>query len=436
MKHSMNDQLFAPDYKAEPYWWERTPRPELPFQELPKEVDVLIVGSGYTGLCAAIQTARGGRSTLILDSGQVGCGCSTRNGGQISTSLKPGLADLSRKHGHDRAVSILREGHNALAWIKEFIESERIDCDLARVGRFVGAHNPTQFESLQRKISNQPAGLEVEAYPVGKNEQHQEIGTDFYHGGVVYPDHASLDPAAYHQGLLDLAMEAGADVTGNCAVLNIETGQDVHTVTTERGQISARDVIVATNGYSDKALPWHRRRIVPIGSYIIATEPLPGDLIDELAPKRRVMSDTRKLVFYYRVSPDHQRITFGGRVSVKETDPDLSAPLLHKEMVRIFPQLEKTRISRSWMGFVGYTFDTMPHVGLHNGVHYAMGYCGSGVSLASYFGARIGQQVLKLKEGQTALDGLAFPTRPFYKGDPWFLATSVRYYRWQDSLNR
>ena len=178
-------------------------------------------------------------------------------------------------------------------------------------------------------------------------------------------------------------------------------------------------------------MPWHRRRIVPIGSYIIATEPLPGELVDELAPKRRVMSDTRKLVFYYRVSPDHSRLIFGGRVSIKETDPDFSAPLLHKEMTRIFPQLINTRISRSWMGFVGYTFDTMPHIGRHDGKYYSMGYCGSGVSLASYFGTRVGQQILNLEEGRTALDGLAFPTRPFYNGDPWFLATSVRYYRWR-----
>ncbi len=432
----MTDRLFTPDYKGESYWWDGTPRPDLPAQNLPKDVDVLIVGSGYTGLCAAIQTARGGRSTLVLDANRIGYGCSTRNGGQISTSLKPGLEALSAKHGHGRAFNIIREGHNALAWIKEFVQTEDIDCNMARVGRFVGAHNPAQFEKLQRLISNQPAGLEVEAYSVERSRQRQEIGTDFYHGGVVYPDHASLDPAAYHQGLLDLALSAGADVIGNCAVTGIESNRAPFTVTTDRGRVSARDVIVATNGYSGQPLPWHRRRIVPIGSYIIATEPLPAELIDELAPKRRVMSDTRKLVFYYRVSPDHRRIVFGGRVSIKETDPRLSAPLLHEEMVKIFPQLEHTRISRSWMGFVGYTFDTMPHIGLHNGIYHAMGYCGSGVSLASYFGTRIGQQVLNLKEGRTALDGLAFPTRPFYKGDPWFLAASIRYYRWRDSLNR
>ena len=233
----MNNPLFAPDYKAEPYWWDRTPRPTVERTELPRQVDVLIVRSGYTGLCAALQTARGGRSTLVLDSERIGSGCSTRNGGQVSTSLKPGLEELSPKYGHDRAFGIVREGHNALAWIKEFVKFEGIDCDLARVGRFVGAHNIPQFEKLKRKISNQPAGLEVEAHAVEKSDQHQEIGTDFYHGGVVYPDHVSLDPAAFHQGLLDLALSADATVVGNCAVTNIATDGDRHTVTTAWGQV-------------------------------------------------------------------------------------------------------------------------------------------------------------------------------------------------------
>jgi len=172
--------------------------------------------------------------------------------------------------------------------------------------------------------------------------------------------------------------------------------------------------------------------VIPIGSYVIATEPLPEDLMARLMPKRRVISDTRKLVVYYRPSPDGRRILFGGRVSLKETDPRASAPLLHAELARIFPELAETRVSHSWMGFVAYSFDAMPHLGRHDGAYYAMGYCGSGVSLASYFGMRIGQQVLGLAEGRTALDGLKFQTRPFYSGDPWFLAPSIRYYRWRD----
>ena len=217
-----------------------------------------------------------------------------------------------------------------------------------------------------------------------------------------------------------------------CRVTRIEKDGEGFRVVTARGTTRARDVIVATNGYTGALTPWLQRRVIPIGSYMIATEPLPAGLMDRLIPKNRIVSDTRRVVYYYRASPDRRRILFGGRVSHDETDPRVSAPLLHRDMAQIFPELAPTRVTHSWCGFVAYTFDELMHVGRHDGIHYAMGYCGAGVGTASYFGMRIGQQVLGLAEGRTALDGLAFQTRPFYTGKPWFLAASVRYYRWRD----
>ena len=193
-------------------------------------------------------------------------------------------------------------------------------------------------------------------------------------------------------------------------------------------------MIVATNGYTGGLTPWQRRRVIPIGSYMIATEPLPEAQMDRLMPRDRVHSDTRKMVYYYRASPDRRRVLFGGRVSAGEVDPRVGVPRLHAEMTRIFPELAETRVTHGWMGFVGYTFDKLPHLGRRDGIHYALGYCGSGVSLASYFGARIGQQLLGRAEGRTGLDGLRFSGRPYYWGRPWFLAPAIRYYRWHDSL--
>jgi len=203
-------------------------------------------------------------------------------------------------------------------------------------------------------------------------------------------------------------------------------------VTTPKGRIAARDVLVATNGYTGPLTPWLRRRVIPIGSYIIATEELPEATVERLFPSGRHITDSRKVVYYYRASPDRRRILFGGRVSLSETDPRASGPKLLADMVRIFPDLAGTRIARSWMGFVAYSFDELAHVGRHEGLWYAMGYCGSGVGMASYLGMRIGQQIVGLKEGATAFDGLGFQTRPFYTGNPWFLAPSILYYRWRD----
>ncbi|MFI5014099.1 MAG: NAD(P)/FAD-dependent oxidoreductase [Hyphomicrobiales bacterium] len=432
----MTNVLFARGYKNAPYWWDDTPRPSLPRAAPPKRADVVVVGSGYTGLSAALQLARAGRATLVLDAEEAGWGCSTRNGGQVSTSLKHGFDDLAPLHGEERAFAMVKEGHNALAFIEELIRGEGIDCNFERVGRFFAAHNSSAYEGLARRIAKQKKGLEVEVHAVPRAEQGREIGTDAYWGGVVYPAHAALDPAKYHQGLLERAMAAGATIIPHCPVSAIARDGEGFAVTTAGGRVAAREVIVATNGYTGEASPALRRRVIPIGSYIIATEPLDPGLAARLIPKARVVSDTRRVVFYYRLSPDRRRMLFGGRVALAETDPGVIAPLLHAEMTALFKELAETRITHSWHGFVAYTFDTMPHLGKwRDGVHYAMGYCGSGVSLASYFGTRIGQQLLGLKEGRTALDGLDFPTRPFYGGRPWFLAPALTWYRLRDRIN-
>ena len=425
--------LFTPDAKLSPYWWDHVPRPEPAEAAWPAAVDVLVVGSGYTGLHAALQTARAGRHTMVVDAEDLGYGCSTRNGGQVSTSIKPGFALLARRHGEERAREILLEGRRSLAWLGDFIAEEGIECDWGIVGRFHAAHNAREFELLAHAATHQPPGLEVPADIVPRAEQRRELGSDAYWGGVVYTRHASVDPARYHQGLLERVQAAGALLVPRCPATRIERDGPHFVVHTARGTVRARDVVVATNGYTGTLTPWLRRRVIPIGSYIIATEPLPHEQMDRLMPTNRIVSDTRKVVYYYRASPDRRRILFGGRVSTDETDPRVSGPLLHADLVALFPELRSVRLSHSWCGFVAYTFDELMHIGRHDGIHYAMGYCGSGVGMGSYLGMRLGQQVLGLAEGRTAFDGLAFQTRPLYTGKPWFLAPSIRYYRWRDA---
>ena len=436
METALPDTLFAPDATLSPYWWDHVPRPQLADTPLPARTDVLVVGSGYTGLHAALQTARAGRHTLVLDAEDAGWGCSTRNGGQVSTSVKPTLAALARRHGEAHAREIVREGQRSLAWLGEFIAGEGIACDFGVVGRFHAAHNPPQFEALARAAANQPKGLEVRLHVVPRAEQHDELGTDAYWGGVVYEQHASVDPARYHQGLLQRVQQAGATIATHCPATRIERDGEGFVVHTARGRVRSRDVVIATNGYTGSLTPWLRRRVIPIGSYIIATEALPAETMRRLMPRNRIVSDTRKVVFYYRASPDQTRILFGGRVSTHETDPRISGPLLHADLVALFPELRQVRISHSWCGFVAYSFDELMHIGRHDGLYYAMGYCGSGVGMGSYLGMRLGQQVLGLAEGRTAFDDVAFQTRPLYRGNPWFLAPSIRYYRWRDKQNR
>jgi glycine/D-amino acid oxidase-like deaminating enzyme len=430
------NSLFASGYKNEPYWWEDAPLATLRGAGAapPAKAELVVVGSGYTGLSAGIVTQRGGRETLVLEAEKLGHGCSTRNGGQVSTSIKPDYDTLAKRHGAERALGIRREGLAALAHIGEFIAKERIDCDWAANGRFHAAHNANQYDAMARTLAGQKDEIASPYELIPFTQQRREIGSKFYQGGAIFPRHASLHPAKYHAGLLARFQEAGGRVADHTRVQSLERSGKSFRVVTDRGTIEARDVLIASNGYTGPGTPWERRRVIPIGSYIIATEPLDLAVTGRLIPNNRAISDTRKLVFYYRLSPDKRRVLFGGRVAYNEHDPRNSAPRLHREMCRIFPELKGTKITHSWVGFVAYTFDTLPHLGQQDGLWYCMGYCGSGVSLASYLGMRIGQQILGLKEGKTALDGIDFPTRPLYDGTPWFLAPSIAWYKLRDRL--
>ncbi len=426
--------MFAPDYAETPYWWDRTPPPPQDDASLPGAADVCIIGAGYTGLHAALQTARGGRDTLVIDAETAGWGCSSRNGGQISTSIKPDYAQLAKRHGAETARAILKEGEASLQWIGDFVRTERLACDFSIVGRFHAAHSPAQFRRLAAGLEARAPGNDDGRYLVPRSEQHRELGTDAYHGGVVFPRHASIDPARYHRGLLDRVLGAGARVVSHCRANGLIRDKDGFTVDTAKGTLRARAVVIATNGYTGRLTPWLRRRIIPIGSYMIATEPIAEPVMARLMPTDRIVSDTRKVVYYYRPSPDRTRVIFGGRVCHGETDATTSAARLHAMLARLFPDLAATRISHSWMGFVAYSFDGLMHVGNRDGLHFAMGYCGSGVGMASYLGMRVGQQVLGLDAGRTAFDGLAFETRPYYGGSPWFVPPAVALYRLRDRL--
>jgi len=420
------------DISQQSYWldgFDPVPRACAP---LPDHVDVLIIGSGYTGLNAAIETARGGRSTLVVEAGAPGMGCSSRNGGQISPSIKPSLAALSRKHGAECARAIRGEGERSLTWIEERVKAEGIDCDFKRNGRYHAAHTPHHYEELAREQEHLRKTEGTECHMVPQSDQHSEMASDMYFGGAVYSSHAAVHPVKYHRGLLDVALAAGVQVVGHCPATGIERVADGFHVSTMQGMVKARDVIVATNGYTTNLTPWLQRRVIPIASNIITTQTLPEDLVDQLLPRDRVYSDSCKVVYYFRASPDRRHIVFGGRVAAREVGLPEGAGRLYDKMCQTFPALRDYGLTHTWSGTVAFTFDELVHTGIHDGAHYAMGYCGSGVAMSSYLGMRMGQKVLGLAEGQTAFDGLTHPTRPFYTGRPWFLPAAIAWYRWKD----
>ncbi len=402
-------------------------------ETLPARADVVVIGAGYTGLSAALELARAGRNVVVLDAVAIGAGCSSRNGGLVGPSFhKLGLDGLAKSHGTKIAHNVIAESRDCLEFLVTLIDDESIDCDLRRSGRFRGADKPGHYEDLAREVKGLQKAVDLEADMVPREDQRAEIGSDAYYGGVVYHRDGHLHPGQYVAGLAARAAAAGAHLIGQSAVTGIRQDGKAFTLAVGARKIEADQVLVATNGYTPPALGWFRRRILPIRSAIIATEAVEPSLIRELSPKDRCLGGTSRLMLYYRPSSDGTRMILGGRTFHLDDRPMSYTKDLRTQMIRIFPQLADVKISHGWSGTVAYTFDHVPHIGQHKGLFYAMGYCGSGVGRATYYGNKVAKKMLGDPGGATALDDLAFRTKPFYTGTPWFLPAILHWHAFMD----
>jgi len=423
--------------RSEPYWWDATPPAAEPVQPVAPLVDVAIIGAGYTGLSAAITLARAGRSVQVFDKMRPGEGASTRNGGIASGNLRLSFAQMIRRFGMERAQAIQAEAKAAREDLARFIAAEGIACDFHLSGRFSGASSPGQYEGLAREAELLAKHLGVEAYAVPRDAQKNALGTDYYWGGMVRMDIGGLDPAKLHAGMWRIARAVGATVHGDTAVLGTERlAAGGFRVTTARGPVLAREVIVGTNGYTDKSNRWLQRRLVPVASSIIATAPLSANLMATLMPKRFMCVETRKLHYYYRPSPDGTRILFGGRGASLTESRDRVTARLHRALADVFPEIDSVDVTHSWTGNVAMNRDLIPRIFTHEGMHYAAGYCGSGVVWARWAGQKVALKILGLPEGSSALDFRPPRAIPLYDGRPWFMPAVFAWYEMQDRLSR
>ncbi|MGB0959560.1 MAG: NAD(P)/FAD-dependent oxidoreductase [Halocynthiibacter sp.] len=423
--------------KHHPYWWDdagiETPPPASPSTDIPDQIETLIVGAGYTGLSAALTLARAGRAVTVIDAERAGFGCSSRNGGLIGPSFhKLGLKGLSKAYGASAANAILRESMDSLHALKTFIQDENIECGLHKTGRFRGVFDRKDYDQIARQSEALQKAVGLEFEMVSPQDQHAEIGSDYYQGGVIYPQDGHLQPARLMLGLRRLALAAGAKIHAPARLTGYQRDGDQWAVTIENAPHRARQILIATNGYTGPELPFYRRRVLPIRSAILATAPISPSLMQEISPKNRGFGDSSRLILYYRPSPDGTRLIFGGRAFNMTDRPQNYIHDLRRSMQHIFPQLTHTPITHAWSGTVAYSFDHAPHVGDHEGVYYAMGYCGSGVGRARYFGEKVAYKMLGDARGKTALDALEFKSRPLYTGNPWFMPAVLRWNQFAD----
>ena len=437
--------LFHPDYKAEPFWWEAA-RPGTEYSsDLPDKTEVFIVGSGYSGLSAALELARGGRSVTVVDALAFGGGASTRSGGGVSAGVNigkgiaggPGQAKHSGAH-KQLIERLMNESLAAYEFVHTLVEREGIECHLEKRGRFIGANTSAHYVGFQKKVDDLNRVLQIGARLLAKDEQRSEIGSDYYHGGIVIEHASKLHPSLFHKGLLDACHRAGVTLCAHTKVEKIDGALGNFTLKTANGDCQAEQVIVATNGYTGELSPNLRKRIVPISSQIITTEELPEDLALELIPNGRTISESARITNYYRLLPGDRRVMFGGRARFESVPADLSAAILHGKMIERWPQLKGVRITHSWSGLVAMTTDSIPHMGQEDGLHFCTGCNGSGVAMMTYLGNQVAQRILQDGHSDSAYVGVEFPKvpLPFYSGNPWFLPIIGNYYRHLDRKER
>src|SRR5438067_1818329 len=309
------DSIFHPDFQPRPYWWEAYTPAAGELAPVPHSARVAIVGGGYAGLAAALELAKHGVEAVVLERGALGIGASTRNGGSVSGGVNIGKSFSGRaaEVAPERAERLLSDAADAFSLIERLIEEEAIDCFWQKRGRFVGAWTPKHFASQQQRLAGLNDAAQSGAYMVSREQQRAEIASDYYYGGMVVERSASLHPALYYKGLLDACRRRDIAICAEASVEGIAANGAGWRVATSRGTVMAGDVVIATNGYTGTVTPALRRRVVPIASHIIATEELPADLAASLIPKRRSISDTKRVLCYYRLSPDGRRMVFGGR---------------------------------------------------------------------------------------------------------------------------
>jgi len=399
--------------------------------------DVVIVGAGYTGLSAARTLARAGGDVLVVEREDVGGGASSRNAGQVLTGLRVDPATLVARYGPLRARNLFETATAAIARLEALIADERIECQYARVGHIQAASAAGHFDDLktQQTLLARVFGHRVEL--VSRSEQRTEVGSDAYHGLLVDERSGALQPARYVGGLAAAAAGAGAALATGVAVTAVRRESSGWAVTTSAGEVATRDVLFATDAYTDGAAPALQRRYIPVGSYIIVTAPLSRDAAASLLPRRRTAFDSKHFLHYFRLTAD-DRLLFGGRAEFATPDESTTrraAAILRRDLESVFPQLAEVAIEYAWGGTVGFTRDQMPRAGLLDGVYYAGGYGGHGVAMATHLGEQIARRIAGEAIESPFFDD-RFPAIPLYSGNPWFLPLVGAYYRLMDALAR
>lgn len=415
------------------YWAEDVPDFRPTHRPLRSGYDVIVVGGGFSGLAVAWGLARGGCSVLLLEEREIGFGASSRNGGMVGPSFHElGMIGLTSKYGEERTRRIMRAGMDALDYCQDLFRSEGIDCDFQLTGRFRGARSHRHLESMVAECSrlHKAVGLSYEV--VARSRVPRHTGARSYLGGVVYPRDGGVHPKRLVNSLARLAEREGAHLSTHTPARGLCRDGNSFRVSIGEAELTAQQVVIATNGYSDHRTPAMNSRVVPIDVSVAATRMLGEDRVRSMSPCFHMHGESGRVFIWSRPSPDHERFIFGGRISDVDAPLEVQRRQIASAVQRLYPELAASDFEFVWNGRIAYTADHAPHLARVDGVWLIGGYCGSGVTRSLFFADKLVRKITGQPEADTPFDDLPFPKVPFRPLAPRVARVMTRYYKWLD----
>ena len=360
------------------------------------EAEVCIVGAGFAGLATALGLLeRGVKDVVVLDAQHVGFGASGRNGGFVFGGYSLDCADLLAQLGPQRAKAVYALTRQAVDLIRQRIARHAIDCEAVEGGALLANwfDDPEILRRQQRLMADH---FDVHWRFLDKRELDGWVRSDRYSAALLEPDAFHFHPLKYALGEAAAIESLGGRIFEGSPVRDIATQGDSMRASTPHGSVTARHVVIAGGGYLSQLVPQLERAILPIATYVMATEPL-GDALHALVPSRAAIYDTRFAFDYYRKLND-TRLLWGGRISVRDRSPDDIAQFLKDDMLKVFPGLRDARIEHAWGGMMSYARHKMPQIGRldsgpHKGLWYGLGFGGHGVAPTTAAGELIARAI-------------------------------------------
>ncbi len=421
--------------KHSPFWVEDHPRPDGLTSELPTETDYLIVGSGLTGLTAALRLSTSANTVTVIEAGEIAGGASSINGGMVSPDVKAGIRTVFQIYGPEIGRQMWDSTVRSVDLVRDLATRPGVDALVHDNGLAALGRGKRQLEGIESKVSWYRENLGVDWEVLAGDAVGQVVGGEHFDAALFEPEGFGVHPARLAFGVAGEAVRSGAVLVDGCEAISVESAGTGHRVTTKKGAIDAGTVVLATNGYTtDRPIEEMSRLVVPVGSYIIVTEPVGTKRAEEIFPGAAMAYTRRRLLNYMRRTHD-DRILLGGRRSLHPgLDLGESAADLRRALVTYWPQLEEVPISHVWGGKLGIPFDLIPHIGRVEGAWYAMGYAGHGVGLACQLGHELAGMLLG-DDPPSVYSRIRHDGRLYYSGrNAWFLTPASYLYRVLDKV--